>query len=521
METIRTWELSQFSKLSFLLILGAFLVLAWRLPLTTIAGHQSQEQTGDVKSRDDIPLLGASVGKVFAGLRARVRYVTKGYEMIYRAYEKNKSTLLQVPLVDSNLVIIPPEYVERLKSQPESLLSSSHAVADYFLGSYTTLDLSVYGEVVWIVARRHLTQRLGTLIAPLNEETVFAFQQEIPECREWTPVPVQPALLQIVGRVTSRVFVGRKLARDKIWLQTSIGYATCVFLASGILKMFPSFLRPLAALLVPQWWRIKVHRHNARKLLLPEVHQRKQNQSLQGISDKPDMLGWLIEASSGRDADPENIVKRQLGFSFAAIHTTTNHLTNVIFDLAARWEEYAPALIAEIKNALKEHEGVLSKQMVTKLSKLDSFMKESQRLNPPSALSFNRQFLTSYTLPSGHVLPAHTCIAVASGPIAQSSEHYDSPTEFDGFRFDRMRSQNSAGAPSSANYFTSTGGGSLIFGHGKFACPGRFFAGLESKLILVHLLLNFELRLEVRPENLKFADANFPDPAKTVLWRKL
>ena len=96
-------------------------------------------------------------------------------------------------------------------------------------------------------------------------------------------------------------------------------------------------------------------------------------------------MDWLIESSNGEDADPENIVKRQLGFSFAAIHTTTNHLTNVIFDLAARWEEYAPALVDEIKRVLEEEDGELTKQAVTKLSKLDSFMKESQRLNPPSA----------------------------------------------------------------------------------------------------------------------------------------
>lgn len=96
-------------------------------------------------------------------------------------------------------------------------------------------------------------------------------------------------------------------------------------------------------------------------------------------------MDWLIESSSGEDADPENIIKRQLGFSFAAIHTTTNHLTNVIFDLAARWDEYAPALIEEIKCVVKEEDGEMTKQVVTKLSKLDSFMKESQRLNPPSA----------------------------------------------------------------------------------------------------------------------------------------
>jgi ent-kaurene oxidase len=95
------------------------------------------------------------------------------------------------------------------------------------------------------------------------------------------------------------------------------------------------------------------------------------------------MIDWLLEASP-RDVNPMHIVDRELGLSFAAIHTTAKHMTNVIYDLAFHWDEYAPELIEEYRDALKQTGGVLQKTTVTKLSKLDSFMKESQRLNPPS-----------------------------------------------------------------------------------------------------------------------------------------
>lgn len=96
------------------------------------------------------------------------------------------------------------------------------------------------------------------------------------------------------------------------------------------------------------------------------------------------MLDWLIEAS-GPKPNEQSIVNRQLGIGFAAVHTTTNHMTNVLYDLAAHWDEYAPALVAEYRQALSEDGGVLQKTTISKLSKLDSFMKESQRLNPPSS----------------------------------------------------------------------------------------------------------------------------------------
>jgi cytochrome P450 len=96
------------------------------------------------------------------------------------------------------------------------------------------------------------------------------------------------------------------------------------------------------------------------------------------------MLDWLIEGS-GNNPDPRSIVKRQMGIGFAALHTTSNHMTNVLYDLAARWDEYAPALVAEYRQVLAEDGGVLQKSTLTKLSKMDSFMKESQRLNPASS----------------------------------------------------------------------------------------------------------------------------------------
>jgi cytochrome P450 len=110
------------------------------------------------------------------------------------------------------------------------------------------------------------------------------------------------------------------------------------------------------------------------------------------LAGDQDMLDWLIEASGPR-LNEQSIINRQLGISFAAIHTTTNHMTNVLFDLAARWDEYAPALIAEYHKALEEDGGVLQKTTISKLSKLDSFMKESMRLNPPSSCKSITHFL--------------------------------------------------------------------------------------------------------------------------------
>ena len=193
----------------------------------------------------------------------------------------------------------------------------------------------------------------------------------------WTSVVIHPFLLRVVGRMTSEVFVGSEISQDPTWRHTCIEFATCIFGASGILKALPTMLRPVARWFLPHIWRIRSQHARAKKTLLPEL-----DHPWTAAKPQRSILDWFKANST---AEPEIIIKRQLGLGFASIHTTTNHLTNVLLDLAARWNQYAPELITEIEKAMHDDQGIMKKSTIAKLSKLDSFMKESQRMNPPSA----------------------------------------------------------------------------------------------------------------------------------------
>ena len=79
-------------------------------------------------------------------------------------------------------------------------------------------------------------------------------------------------------------------------------------------------------------------------------------------------------------------------------------------------------------------------------------------------------------------------------------EVYDKPYEWDGRRFLRMRETAGAGQEHLAQ-LVSTSPDHLGFGHGQHACPGRFFASNEAKVILIHLLLGYDWRLpDAAPE---------------------
>lgn len=86
---------------------------------------------------------------------------------------------------------------------------------------------------------------------------------------------------------------------------------------------------------------------------------------------------------------------------------------------------------------------------------------------------------------------------MTSGPsaaIATDPTIFPEPHTFDGHRYRRMRSEHKD-AESSMIMGMSTID-SLGFGLGNQACPGRFFAVNNMKLIMAKLLTQFELTLE-------------------------
>jgi hypothetical protein len=59
-----------------------------------------------------------------------------------------------------------------------------------------------------------------------------------------------------------------------------------------------------------------------------------------------------------------------------------------MFALAEREEEYAPALIEELEQALTESGGEIRMDTINKFSRLDRFMKETFRHSPFTATEF-------------------------------------------------------------------------------------------------------------------------------------
>lgn len=216
----------------------------------------------------------------------------------------------------------------------------------------------------------------------LREELKYILATEFPACEDWTPVKWQPFSLRAVARLSGRAFVGTSISRQEQWMDTSINFAVHVFTACVKLQFFPEWIRPLGQYLVSELRQIRRDIKIAKDMLTPIVEERLRDLDMPNTEDKPDdFIQWLIEALPEEErGDVQTQAELQMILAAASIHTTNNMLCECMSDLAAN-PDIQDELRREAYQILEVENGWGKKESMPRLKKLDSFMKEVQRLS--------------------------------------------------------------------------------------------------------------------------------------------
>jgi cytochrome P450 len=165
-------------------------------------------------------------------------------------------------------------------------------------------------------------------------------------------------------------------------MDTTINFAVHVFTACVKLQFIPEWARPVGQYFVSELRQIRKDIEIAKELLKPILEERLQDMELSNGEDAPDdMIQWLIDAlPEGEKGDLTTQAELQLIIAAASIHTTNNLLCECLCDLAA-YPEVQEELRQEAYQILEVENGWERKESLAKLKKLDSFMREVQRLS--------------------------------------------------------------------------------------------------------------------------------------------
>ncbi|KAI0107206.1 cytochrome P450 [Nemania sp. FL0031] len=422
-----------------------------------------------------------------------------------------------IPFQDRTVILPHSSLESHIKKIPEPNLTLNGNMYKRFFGKYTQVGTDD-AELVSAL-RFDLTQNVHGLLGEMAEEVAFAFDRLIGPVKTWEAFSTYPTLLQVVAHTSGRVFVGLPLSRDESWIQASIQHTIGSVQFSDKLREYQSWLRPLVAPFLKERRIMQEIQDRVASHLDPIISKRMAMHAGSEEKSSPQekvgrMTGWLL-GHYGRSAaklDRSRLVRDHLTLSFAAIHVASMALSHIMHELAAR-REYIDILREELEAELAScPAGLLNSKSLANLAKMDSFIKEVIRLNPSGIVAWTRLATKSIRIPSNQIIPKGTMIAYCNPRFNPTLEPCVNSDEFDGLRFVKLIERDGPQARYKADSLSHD---SLNFGYGIHACPGRAFAIAELKLIVVHIIANYDIRL---PEGQNKVEAIYwdfqimPDP---------
>ncbi|KAL7941104.1 cytochrome P450 [Trichoderma barbatum] len=449
------------------------------------------------------------------------RYVKDSEMLLHEGYLKFTKNGIPFKLrnpanPDHPQVILPWKYLSEVRSAPENRLSFPLYSNQAFLLDHSNAPQQT--DIAVHIVRTDLNKNLAVLIDGMQEEIDLALASQLPKCPEWTPFPPYMALAYTISRATARVFAGIELSRNDEWVQ--IGVNTTIMAhqaAQEIRKQYPPLIRWLAKWRHPGARAVYANRLRAAELMAPILEKRLSNDLTE--SGEPDGVQWSIAATRGRRKKVLEVVDEHLFLGIASVHSSSATSLSVLYDLLDR-PEVMQEIVEEIQRVHATcSNGRWNKQALTQLEKLDSFMAESQRMHSLGLVTVTRSAVKPYVFKDGFRLPKNTQFSFPNYELNHDADVYPNPEQFDPWRFLKMRQTIDA----NKYHFAYTSDHILNFGSGTHACPGRYYASYEIKLVLVHLLTRYDVKWpegQSRPPNMPHDFANSPSPMVVILFKE-
>ncbi|KNG90233.1 cytochrome P450 monooxygenase [Aspergillus nomiae NRRL 13137] len=449
----------------------------------------------------------------------RILYVVKAPFLIYSGYKKYKSKPFRILKLDGDLVILPQRYLEELGDVHSRQASLVGAKYKNILGGCT--NILINSELPARTVSGRLNPVLDRQIPRLLFELHHAFSAVVPYCEgKYVSVNLYNMILKLVTHSTSRIIIGQRLCRSEQWINTMTNctYEVCITVKK--LQLVPRLLRRLIAPFLPSVRRLEMQlRWIAEQLIVPIIqHRRGRELNEPSYKKQDDFLQWMMDlADNDSDRDPMNLAYGlMITMALAVVQTSTMLITHAMYDLLVHPEYFEP-LRDEIHETLRNGWIRASLSNFGAQRRLDSFLRESQRLNPPSEVSAQRVLERPVTLSDRVTLRKGTHICFPSGPMSRDPAVVSDPLNFDGFRW-----CNDLDAPDGS--LTDVSPANLHFGFGGQACPGRFFGVVIAKAVMSRLLAEYDLKFEEgqteRPKNIVNGEQIMPSMSTKILIKK-
>ncbi|RMY22327.1 hypothetical protein D0867_02790 [Hortaea werneckii] len=471
--------------------------------------------------KSSAPSWYAQIKAHFSDFNQGVNYAHQGYEK----FSKNGVPFVAPSFVSwQPEVVLPPAHIQWLVEQPDTVLSINEALIKDLEFLYTTPAAWSFTRPFHVEALNKL--RMESLIPNMAEEVQDSIDKVWGKDTEnWNEVNIEDTMRHVLVQITARVIVGSPLCRNTEYIENAHNFMLEIGPRAVLIGFTPELLRPLAG-----WWfsrPLKQWNVVCANYMIPLVKQEMAHRRPSDQKTMPapktlleQMARIAVRSTDPRDTDPFSISSRLLGLNFVAVHTSCASLTNAVLDMMSppAGESVFHELRAEAKTVHDSCQGKWTKARVNQLEKIDSALRESLRISTFKARGLERVVVApkGVTLPDGTHLRKGTNVVVPVLPIHHDKEIYPDADQYKPLRFYSSRSaatqtgdHQSASSQHGHVELINSSETFLAFGHGKHACPGRFMAAYELKLIIAYISMHYDIQpFEERPPNAVFSDFN-------------
>ncbi|EUC27383.1 hypothetical protein COCCADRAFT_41880 [Bipolaris zeicola 26-R-13] len=277
------------------------------------------------------------------------------------------------------VTVFPPEYANLIRNERRLLFTKAFAndLSGHIYGLKPFLAFSNPKRVMQNVAKNQLTKYLNAVTAPLSKESTFAIDYIFGNDPEWIDTIIADSALQLVARLSSKVFLGDELCRNEAWLQATKNYTV-----HSVTTGFSLSFMPLPIQYIFAWF--------AKDARLAQKY----------FIEACDILAPIIMTC----------------------------LTNEPYLIPVLRKEAMEVLSAD----------GLSKAALANLKIMDSTLKEALQLCPTTCLQMKRIATETITLANDTILKKGGYYIV-NGTSLTNPEIWPEPEKFDIYRFCRLR----------------------------------------------------------------------------------
>lgn len=395
----------------------------------------------------DAPILKISSLPGQAGAAADIAaFVRNGRDVMQAGYERyskhGKSFLMRTP--SHTVFVAAPQFIDEIRSANDrdmSPLPANNVIMQlrYTLNAHLEVDQYHFG-----IVQRQLTQNLGPGLPAIVDEGRSAFAKILGRSEEWREVGMWDASFQVVTRTANRLLFGEDLAKDPDFLKLSIDYSFTMFGGADMVRAYPSWMKSLIIA-----WKTGIYAEKKRfmnhlgpiiteRLALMEQYEKEGRMAEFNKIKANDAIQWVLDITPPEKRDVPMLVWRMIHIDISAVHTSSVTFLDCMNELAAR-PEIHDDLREEIRTVFEQDNGEWRKQGLTKLVKMDSFMRETVRFSPLFAGQLDRVVIRDTKLSDGTLLPKDTYVTTPSFAMYMDDKYYEDAHVFDPYRYAKKR----------------------------------------------------------------------------------